>query len=106
MLIYIYVDVSVNWPLNVLCVFVCVISNRSTCKKPPYVSDLSKLDALLHTQQGPSGTKVPRLDMCRSAISLSKTTRQIWHHYPFSKRNLATKKAVGVEVGDKTRWFG
>ena len=37
----------------VCCVSVCVISNQSTSKKPHYVSDLSKLDALLHkTQQG------------------------------------------------------
>ena len=39
---------SVYWPLIVLCVFVCVISNQSTSKKTHYVSDLSKLDALLH----------------------------------------------------------
>ena len=31
-----------------LCVYVCVISNQSTSKKPHYVLDLSKLDALLH----------------------------------------------------------
>ena len=29
-------------------VYMCVISNQSTSKKPHYVSDLSKLDALLH----------------------------------------------------------
>ena len=54
-LIYIYMGVSVYWPLSVLhvfvcacvCVYVCVISNESTSKKP-YVLDLSKLDALLH----------------------------------------------------------
>ena len=44
-LIYIYMGVSVYWPLSVLlvfvcvCVFVCVISNHSTRKKPHYVSD-------------------------------------------------------------------
>ena len=47
--------VSVYWTLSVLCVFVCVcvreISNQSTSKKPHYVSDLSKLDALLHKTQ-------------------------------------------------------
>ena len=45
------------WPLSVLCVFacmcvcvcvcVCLILNQSTSKKP-HVSDLSKLDTLLH----------------------------------------------------------
>ena len=46
---------------SALCAFVCVcvISNQSTSKKPHFVSDLSKLDALLHTKQGPSGTRVP-----------------------------------------------
>ena len=29
-------------------------------------------------KQGPSGTKVPRLDMCRSRISKSKVTHQMW----------------------------
>ena len=38
--------VSVYWLLIVL--FVCVISNQNTSKKPHYVSDLSKLDTLLH----------------------------------------------------------
>ena len=31
-----------------LCVYVCVISNQSTSKKPYYVLDLSKRDAMLH----------------------------------------------------------
>ena len=33
-LIYIYVGVSFYWSLGVLYVFVCVISNHSTSKKP------------------------------------------------------------------------
>ena len=32
-----------------VCVCVCVILNQSTSKNPHYMSDLSKLDALLHT---------------------------------------------------------
>ena len=77
---------SVYWPLSALCVFVCVfvcvISNQSTSKKLHYVSDLSKLDILLHKIH-----KFPRLDMCRSIISLSKVTHQMWHnHLPFSQR--------------------
>ena len=31
-----------------LCVYVCVISNESTSKRPHYVSDLSKFDAMFH----------------------------------------------------------
>ena len=31
-----------------ICLCVCVISNQSTTKKTHYVSDLSKLDTLLH----------------------------------------------------------
>ena len=40
----------VVWPCVCvcLCVLVCVIPNQSTSKKPHYVSDLSKLYALLH----------------------------------------------------------
>ena len=39
------------------------------------VSDLSKLGDLLHkTHQGPSGTKVPRLDMCGSILSCGMIT--------------------------------
>ena len=53
-----------------------------------------------HTYQGPSGTKVARLDMCRSIISLSKIVHQMWYDHPFSLRNKTTERAVGVEVGD------
>ena len=71
LLIYIYIGVSVYCLLCVLFVFVCMISNQSTCKKPRHVVDLMKLDALLHkTQQGPC-VKVPRLSMCRSITSLT-----------------------------------
>ena len=51
------------------------------------------------TQQGPSGTMVPRLDMCRSTISLCKITHQKWCDHPFSQRNKTTKRAVGMKVG-------
>ena len=57
--------------------FVCVISNQSTSKKP-HVSDLSKLGALLHKiHEGTSGTKVTRLDMCRSILSFRKIAHEI-----------------------------
>ena len=47
---YIYIRVSVNWPLSRMFVFVSVsvISNQSTSRKPNYVSDLSKLDTFSH----------------------------------------------------------
>ena len=45
--------------------------------------------------QGPSGTKLPRLNICRSTILSSKTARQIWHNHPFSQRNKTTKEQWG-----------
>ena len=66
--------VSVYWPQSVLCMFVCfvcVISNQNTSKKPHYVSDLSKLEAFLHKTHI-KVFLVPRLDMCRSKLSLSE----------------------------------
>ena len=89
---------SVYWLLSVLCVFVvclCMISNHSTSKKRHYVSQLSKLDTLLHKTH----IKVLRLDMCRSIISLSKITHQMWCYHPFSQRNKTTERTVGVGVG-------
>ena len=46
--IYLCRGVSLQALECVVCVFVCVISNKSTSKKPHYFSDLSKLDSLLH----------------------------------------------------------
>ena len=57
------------------------------------MSDPSKLDALIqktHSQQGPCYTKVLRVNMCRSIISLNKITKCGM-----------TKKAMGMEVGGK-----
>ena len=49
-----------------------------------------------YTHQGTSSTKVPRLDMCRSIISLSNITHQMWHFHPFNhQRNKTTERAVG-----------
>ena len=78
-----------------LCVCVCVCDIKSeyqqkvTCVRP------HKLDTLIYkTQPVPSGTKAPRLDMCRSII-LSKITHQMWLDYPLNQRNKARKGAVG-----------
>ena len=38
--------------------------------------------------------KVPRLDVCRSIISLSKIVYQMWHDHSFSQRNKTTERAV------------
>ena len=53
----------------------------------------------IKTYQGRSRTKVPRLDMYRSIISLSKRTHKMWHHHPFIQRSKTSKIAVEVKVG-------
>ena len=49
-LMYIYMGVSVYWSecAVYLCMYVCLTLNQTTIKKLHYVSDLSKLDALLY----------------------------------------------------------
>ena len=79
------------------CVFLYVISNQSTSKKPHYVSDLSKLDALLHKTH--IRVKEPRLNMCRSILSFCKIAHQMWHDHPFSQRNRTTERTVRVGFG-------
>ena len=94
---------SVYWPLSVLCIFVSVfvfvIPNQSTNKKPQWVPDFNKLNSLLHITY----IKVLRLDMSRSIISLSKITHQMWRDHPFIQRNKTTERAVGwgLEVTGK-----
>ena len=45
---------------------------------------------------------LPRLDMCRSILSLRKIAHQMWRDHPFSKRNRTTERTVGVRVrGDR-----
>ena len=73
---YLYGCISLLVLVCAVCLFLCVISNQNTNKKPHYVSELSKCDVLLHkTQLGLSGTMVPRLDMCRSITSLSNVAQ-------------------------------
>ena len=74
-----------------VCVYVCVrvgvcvrvISNQSTSKKRHHVSDLSKLDALIHKTR----IKALRRDMCTPMISLSKVAYRVWCDHPFRQRN-------------------
>ena len=49
--------------------------------------------------KSPSGTKVPKLNMCRSITSLSKIVHQMWCNNPLSQRNKATERAVVVGFG-------
>ena len=78
-----------------LCVCVCEISNQSTSKKPHYVSDLSKLDALLHKRTLRSGTKIARLNIGRSIILSSKTAHQMWHDHLSAKETRQQKEQWG-----------
>ena len=58
-------------------------------------------------KQGPSGTKVPRLDRYRSRISLSQVTHQMWCDPPFIKKNKTTKRAaMGMKVGGNVKEGG
>ena len=67
------------------------------------MSDLGKLDVLTPL----SCTQIPRLDMCRSILSLSKMIQQLWCNHPLSQRNKTIKKVVGMEVaGDGKRGGG
>ena len=58
-----------------MCVCVCDIKSEYQ-KKSHYVSDLSKLDTSLHETQS-TVLQVPRLNRCRSIISLSKITSNL-----------------------------
>ena len=53
-----------------------------------------------------SGTKVPRVNMCKSKLSLGKIAHQKWSDHPFSQRNRATEKTVGVGVGGDREFRG
>ena len=61
---------------------------------------VSLLDVLFHkTHIKAKAFKVPRLDMCRSIISLNKIALQMWHNHLFSQRNKTAERAVGLGVG-------
>ena len=51
-----------------------------------------------HTHQGPSGTKVPRLDMCRSILSLSKIANRT---IEIAKKQGNRKNTGGGVGGDR-----
>ena len=100
----------VYWPLRVLCLCVCmgvclcVISNQSMSKKTQcqtsvHSTHCCKKNKRTKKQQGPSNTKVPRLDVCIFIISLHIITYQIWRDDPFRQRNKKAKNEVGVKAG-------
>ena len=77
-----------------MCVFVCVISNQSTSKKPHHVSGISKLDALLHK------THMKVLLVLRNQGStcvdpLTKIAHQMLCDLPFCQRNRLNEKTGG-----------
>ena len=78
--ICLYVCVLMYWSLVLrVCLSMCVISNQCTSKKRHAFPTFSKFDALLlKTQQGATGTKVPRLHKCWFIISLSRTIHEMW----------------------------
>ena len=74
--------------------FVCVISNQSTSKKLHHVSDISRLDALLHK------THIKVLLALRNQGStcvdpLTKIAHQMLHDHPFCQRNRLNERTGG-----------
>ena len=49
---------------------------------------------------------VPRPDMCKSILLLSKIVHQMWHDHPFSQRNRATERTVGWGLKVTGKWVG
>ena len=102
-LIYICMDVLLAPECAVcLCVSVCyqirvLTKNHIMCQTSvnliPYLKK--------NTEQGPFVAKIPRLHMCASIISLGKIKHQLRHDHPFSQRNKATERALGLDVGGK-----
>ena len=78
---YLYMVVLVYWPLSVLCVFVCVMSNQSTSY---YLPNLSKLNNLYKTHI--------------KFLLVLKYQGLTWRDHPFNQRNRTTEKTVGVGV--------
>ena len=95
---YIFIWVCQSTGPGVCCECLCVCVCGIKCIWPRlYVSDLSKLDALLYkTRQGRSGTK--NLDMCRSILSLSKiASNLVWSPIHLKKHDNRKTSECGVE---------
>ena len=97
----IYTTFTAPWVWSVCFdVCLCVISNQSTSKKPHYVSGHSKLDTLLHKThiQVPVVLRYQGLTCVDPLLSLSKIAHQMWRDHPFSQRNWATERKLGLGV--------
>ena len=86
------------------CMFVCDIKSEyeqknTLCQTSVHSTPCCKKNKRTKKQQGPSNTKVPRLDMCIFIISLHIITYQIWRDDPFRQRNKKAKNEVGVKAG-------
>ena len=82
---------------SVLCVCVCVCVCLCMCdiKSEYQQKSIVCVRPRQTWHQDHFGTKVPRLNMCGSIISLSKIAHQMWCNHPFSQRNKTIERAVG-----------
>ena len=108
--IYLYRSVSLLALVCAACLCLCVIWNQSTSKKPHYVSDLGKFNALLYKTH--KVLLVLRYQCDTNDISLSKITHQMWHDHPFSQKARQQKEqameveALGEGVNKIWKWGG
>ena len=69
------------------CVRACVSYQiRVPAKKHMCQTSVNLMPCCIKHTQSPFGTKVPRLEVCRSIILLSKIAHQMWRDYPHSQR--------------------
>ena len=83
-----------------LCVYVWDIKSEYH-QTPRYVSDLNKLDFLFSYKTHSKILLVWKYQdstCCRSIVSLSKITHQMWSDHPFSHRNNTSKITAKVNV--------
>ena len=63
------------------------------------MSDLTKLDTLLHKIHIKAPLALRYQGLTCGSIILSKIAHQLWCNHPFGQRNKATERAVRVGVG-------
>ena len=97
--IFLYGCVSLM-PLE-CCVFVCVWYQITVPAKNQ--TSVNLMPCYIKNTSSPPGIKVPRLDMCRSIVSLSKIAHQIWRDNPSSQR-IRQQKELELGVGGNI-WF-
>ena len=86
-----------------LYVCLCMISNQSTSKKP-HVSELSKLDTLLHNKTHIKVLLVLRYQGSTCVDPYHHSAHQMWHDHPFSIRNRTTKRTEEVRLEVTRKW--